>query len=105
VLLGSSQRQREIFDPVTLGHIRSHGCRPILTYCDTGTTPPFRATLLLCVPKNPVRFDLTTESLKSAANRRRRHLWRLYRHGERTKAAIAEPQKCSALQKMRAGLM
>jgi hypothetical protein len=25
--------QREIFEPVTLGHIRSHGCRNILIYC------------------------------------------------------------------------
>jgi hypothetical protein len=27
------QRGRETFPPVTLGHIRSHGCRDILIYC------------------------------------------------------------------------
>ena len=27
-------RQREIFPPVTLGHIRGHGCRDVL-YCDS----------------------------------------------------------------------
>ena len=26
-------RKREIFDPVTLGHIRGHGCRGLLVYC------------------------------------------------------------------------
>jgi hypothetical protein len=25
--------KRETFDPVTLGHIRSHGCRTLLVYC------------------------------------------------------------------------
>jgi hypothetical protein len=28
-------RKREIFEPVTLGHIRSHGCRDLLIYCDS----------------------------------------------------------------------
>jgi hypothetical protein len=28
-------RQRETFPPVTLGHIRSHGCRDILIYCES----------------------------------------------------------------------
>ena len=27
------KRQRETFVPVTLGHIRSHGCRDLLVYC------------------------------------------------------------------------
>jgi hypothetical protein len=26
-------RKREIFEPVTLGHIRGHGCRRLLVYC------------------------------------------------------------------------
>src|SRR6267154_1710608 len=26
-------RKREIFEPVTLGHIRGHGCRGLLVYC------------------------------------------------------------------------
>jgi hypothetical protein len=29
-------RQRETFPPVTLGHIRGHGCRNILVYCTSG---------------------------------------------------------------------
>jgi len=29
-------RRQEIFEPVTLGHIRSHGCRDLLVYCDSG---------------------------------------------------------------------
>jgi hypothetical protein len=28
-------RQRETFEPVTLGHIRGHGCRDLLVYCDS----------------------------------------------------------------------
>ena len=27
--------QREIFPPVTLGHIRGHGCRDFLVYCES----------------------------------------------------------------------
>jgi hypothetical protein len=27
---------RETFEPVTLGHIRAHGCRDLLIYCDSG---------------------------------------------------------------------
>jgi hypothetical protein len=26
-------QHRETFEPVTLGHIRSHGCRDLLVYC------------------------------------------------------------------------
>jgi hypothetical protein len=26
-------QKRETFEPVTLGHIRSHGCRDLLVYC------------------------------------------------------------------------
>jgi hypothetical protein len=26
-------RRRETFEPVTLGHIRGHGCRDLLVYC------------------------------------------------------------------------
>jgi hypothetical protein len=26
----------EMFEPVTLGHIRSHGCRDLLVYCGSG---------------------------------------------------------------------
>ena len=29
-------RKRETFAPVTLGHIRSHGCHDLLVYCDSG---------------------------------------------------------------------
>ncbi len=29
-------RRRETFEPVTMGHIRSHGCRDLLVYCDSG---------------------------------------------------------------------
>jgi len=29
-------RKKETFEPVTLGHIRSHGCRNLLVYCDSG---------------------------------------------------------------------
>ena len=28
-------RKREIFEPVTLGHIRGHGCRDLLVYCSS----------------------------------------------------------------------
>jgi hypothetical protein len=28
-------RQRRPFEPVTLGHIRAHGCRDILIYCNS----------------------------------------------------------------------
>jgi hypothetical protein len=27
--------QRETFEPVTLGHIRDHGCRDLLVYCNS----------------------------------------------------------------------
>jgi hypothetical protein len=30
------KRQHETFAPVTLGHIRSHGCRDLLIYCVSG---------------------------------------------------------------------
>ena len=30
------KRQQETFAPVTLGHIRSHGCRDLLVYCSSG---------------------------------------------------------------------
>ena len=30
------KRQQETFAPVTLGHIRSHGCRDLLVYCVSG---------------------------------------------------------------------
>jgi hypothetical protein len=26
----------ETFEPVTMGHIRAHGCRGLLVYCDSG---------------------------------------------------------------------
>jgi hypothetical protein len=26
----------ETFEPVTMGHIRAHGCRDLLVYCDSG---------------------------------------------------------------------
>jgi hypothetical protein len=29
-------RKWETFEPVTLGHIRSHGCRDLLVYCGSG---------------------------------------------------------------------
>src|SRR5208337_1416658 len=29
-------RKAEPFEPVTLGHIRSHGCKDLLIYCDSG---------------------------------------------------------------------
>jgi hypothetical protein len=29
-------RKAETFAPVTLAHIRSHGCRDLLVYCDSG---------------------------------------------------------------------
>jgi hypothetical protein len=28
-------RKRETFAPVTLGHIRGHGCRDLLVYCES----------------------------------------------------------------------
>jgi hypothetical protein len=28
-----ANQKRETFEPVTLGHIRSHGCRDLLVYC------------------------------------------------------------------------
>ena len=31
-----TSRKRETFEPVTMGHIRSHGCRDLLVYCDSG---------------------------------------------------------------------
>jgi hypothetical protein len=30
-----SPRQRETFEPVTLAHIRRHGCRCLLVYCES----------------------------------------------------------------------
>jgi hypothetical protein len=30
------RRKAETFEPVTLGHIRFHGCRDLLVYCDSG---------------------------------------------------------------------
>jgi hypothetical protein len=29
-------RRRETFPPVTMGHIRGHGCRDLLIYCASG---------------------------------------------------------------------
>jgi hypothetical protein len=28
-------RKRETLEPVTMGHIRSHGCRDLLVYCES----------------------------------------------------------------------
>jgi hypothetical protein len=28
-------RTRQSFEPVTMGHIRSHGCRDLLVYCES----------------------------------------------------------------------
>jgi hypothetical protein len=33
------KRQWETFKPVTMGHIRSHGCCDLLVYCVSGTVP------------------------------------------------------------------
>jgi hypothetical protein len=30
------RRKSETFEPVTMGHIRSHGCRDLLVYCASG---------------------------------------------------------------------
>jgi hypothetical protein len=32
----SLRRKTETFEPVTVGHIRSHGCRDLLAYCNSG---------------------------------------------------------------------
>jgi len=29
-------RKAETFEPVSMGHVRSHGCRDLLVYCDSG---------------------------------------------------------------------
>jgi hypothetical protein len=31
--MASIRRPRQIFPPVTMGHVRSHGCRSLLVYC------------------------------------------------------------------------
>ena len=31
-----ARRRSEAFAPVTLGHIRAHGCRDLLVYCSSG---------------------------------------------------------------------
>ena len=31
-----SSYRRESFPPVTMAHIRAHGCRDLLVYCDSG---------------------------------------------------------------------
>jgi hypothetical protein len=36
------KRQQETFAPVTLGHIRSHGCRDLLVYCKLAALPSQR---------------------------------------------------------------
>ena len=30
------RRKAEAFEPVTMGHIRGHGCRDLLIYCNSG---------------------------------------------------------------------
>jgi hypothetical protein len=30
------RRKAETFEPVTIGHIRGHGCRDLLVYCNSG---------------------------------------------------------------------
>ena len=30
------RRKAETFEPVTMGHIRGHGCRDLLVYCNSG---------------------------------------------------------------------
>ena len=30
------RRKAEAFEPVTMGHIRGHGCRDLLVYCNSG---------------------------------------------------------------------
>jgi hypothetical protein len=35
-MLEAQPRRRETFEPVTLGHIRGHGCRNLLVYCGSG---------------------------------------------------------------------
>jgi hypothetical protein len=31
------RRKAETFEPVTMGHIRGHGCRDLLVYCNSGS--------------------------------------------------------------------
>jgi hypothetical protein len=33
-------RKSETFEPVTMGHIRSHGCQDLLVYCASGAMSP-----------------------------------------------------------------
>jgi hypothetical protein len=33
------RRKAETFEPVTMGHIRGHGCRDLLVYCNSGRPP------------------------------------------------------------------
>jgi hypothetical protein len=34
--MGRTPRRRQTFPPVTLGHIRGHGCRDLVVYCQSG---------------------------------------------------------------------
>ena len=35
-MLASGRRRAETFEPVTMAHIRSRGCRDLLVYCSSG---------------------------------------------------------------------
>ena len=37
-------RKAEVFPPVTMGHIRGHGCRDLLVYCGSGRQLNLRRT-------------------------------------------------------------
>ena len=62
----------ERFEPVTLAHIRSHGCRDLLIYCDSGRyhhsatmnadwlpdEPPVRSLCrMVCTVSDGIRFS------------------------------------------------
>jgi hypothetical protein len=47
-------RKNETFPPVTMGHIRDHGCRDLLVYCRSGRC--HHSATLDCFPDDmPVR--------------------------------------------------
>jgi hypothetical protein len=65
-------RKSETFAPVTLGHIRSHGCRDLLVYCDSVRCHHGSLMNADWLPdETPVRFAVFTDDMHQVRYDRR----------------------------------
>ena len=66
-------RKAETFPPVTMGHIRGHGCRELLVYCGSGRCHHSAAINADWLPDDmPVRSAMPADGLHAVRDDRRR---------------------------------